>query len=118
MSSTLVQPARESSPSNGQVLDFSPAVDIYENEQEVLLLADTPGTTADQVSVDVEQDQLRLLARATTADGTAIEYRRLFRIGVAINPEGIVATLKNGILTLKLPKADAYRPRKIEVHAA
>lgn len=118
MSQTITQSDSQSRPLARQTLDFSPAVDIYENEHEVLLLADTPGTTPDQVSVDIEQDKLRLLAHATAADGTNIEYRRLFRIGVAINSQAIAATLKNGVLTIKLPKTEAYQPRKIEVHAA
>jgi HSP20 family molecular chaperone IbpA len=104
--------------SNGNVLDYSPPVDIYENEHELLLIADTPGTTKEQVSIDVEQDQLKLTAAATTPDGVNVEYRRLFRVGVAVDTQAISATLKNGVLTIRLPKAEAYRPRKIEVRAA
>jgi len=118
MSQAIVQPPSDRSESNGRVLDFAPAIDIYENEQEVVVVADTPGTTADQVSVDIEQNQLRLIARATAADGTNLEYRRLFRVGVAVDAQAIAATLKNGVLTIKLPKAEAYRPRKIDVRAA
>lgn len=103
---------------SSQVLDFAPAVDVYENENEILLTADTPGTTVDQVSVDLEQDQLRISARATATDGTNVEYRRAFRIGVMVDPKSIEATLKNGVLSVRLPKAEAARPRKIEVRAA
>jgi HSP20 family molecular chaperone IbpA len=119
MSQAIVQPNENSvETTNGQVLDFAPAVDIYENEQELLLYADAPGTTAEQVSVDLERDQLRIVAHATGADGTKIEYRRAFRIGVLVDSQAISATLKNGVLTVKMPKAEASRPRKIEVRAA
>ena len=103
---------------NSNVLDFTPAIDILENDQEVVLLADVPGTTADRVSIDVQHEQLKLVARAEAPDGATIEYRRLFRVGSAISAENITAQLTNGVLTLKLPKGDAYRPRKIAVQSS
>jgi len=118
MSQINVSSSPEARNESRQVLDFAPAVDVYENENEILLTADTPGTTVDQVSVDSEQDQLRISARAIATDGTNVEYRRAFRIGVAVDPKSIEATLKNGVLSVRLPKTEAARPRKIEVRAA
>jgi HSP20 family molecular chaperone IbpA len=118
MTQISVNSSPEARNENSQVLDFEPAVDVYENENEILLTADTPGTTADQVSVDLEQNQLRISARAIATDGTYIEYRRAFRIGVMVDPKSIEAVLKNGVLAVRLPKAEAARPRKIEVRAA
>lgn len=103
---------------NSSVLDFTPPVDIFENSEEILLLADVPGATAERVSIDVEREQLRLVAQASGSDGTTIEYRRLFRIGTGVSADRIDANLKDGVLTVKLPKSEAYKPRKIEVRAS
>jgi HSP20 family protein len=103
---------------------FTPAVDISETEAAITILADMPGVKPDGLSIDLEEGVL-------TIDGTVSEdpegedvllreyevgaFHRRFRLSNAIDQEKIDAALKDGVLTLTLPKTQAHRPRKIEV---
>lgn len=109
----------------------APAVDIYENEQEYLVLADLPGVPHDGVQIRFENGELSL--DASRQDGRqgdkqgdkqsdyvgteilAADYRRLFRIPETVDSEKIDAKLVNGVLHLVLPKASKARPRQISV---
>ncbi len=101
----------------------APAVDIYENEHEYLVLADLPGVPSDGVRIRFENGELSLDATRQNGDngeyiGTEIvaaDYRRLFRIPETVDSEKIDAQLKNGVLHLVLPKSSKARPRQISV---
>ncbi|HEY8506410.1 MAG TPA: Hsp20/alpha crystallin family protein [Gemmataceae bacterium] len=102
----------------------TPRVDIVEKEDELLLLADMPGVRPDDVDVRYENGELTLLGRrpAPPAAGRrafgnydVANYYRAFRIGENIAADQISAELKDGVLTLHLPKVEAVRPRKITV---
>lgn len=103
----------------------APAVDIYENEHEYLVLADLPGVPHDGVQIRFENGELSLDARrqAEQVDdyvGNEIQladYRRLFRIPETVDSEKIDAKLIHGVLHLVLPKASKARPRQISVKA-
>jgi HSP20 family protein len=104
---------------------IAPAVDIYENEHEYLVLADLPGVPHDGVQIRFENGELSLDARRNgeQADdyvGNEIQladYRRLFRIPETVDSEKIDAKLIHGVLHLVLPKASKARPRQISVKA-
>jgi HSP20 family protein len=105
---------------------FEPAVDIYETEDALTLVADLPGIAPEHVSTDLRENLLTITARSTNrptqwkpvyeefAEG---HYTRQFRLGQQIDQAKISAVMKDGVLTLTLPKADAARPRKIQVKA-
>jgi len=105
---------------------FIPAVDIYETDDEVILTADMPGVTADDLSIDLRENTLTLngeIAPFENADeeDIAIEYEvgryfRQFNISEAIDQDNIKADLKNGVLKLTLPKADKSKPKKIVIN--
>jgi len=102
-----------------------PRVDIYENREEFLLVADLPGVTSDALSINVENAELTLEAtRSSNTPGAVIvnehrdvDFRRAFLLPQGIDREKIDAELKNGVLRLHLPKSDALRPRQIQVRA-
>ena len=102
-----------------------PLVDIYENDEELLLVADVPGVTRDQISIDLEKNQLTLTARRDNdPPGTALgqewggrDYYRAFLVPQGIDADKITAELSNGVLRVHLPKSAAVRPRRIEVRA-
>ena len=104
----------------------TPAVDIYENENEILLYADMPGVNKDDVTVNIENGKLSISGiRRLAHQGVSnweefadIEYVRSFSIPQTINVENVAAKLKDGVLTLHLPKSEAAKPRVIEVKAA
>jgi HSP20 family molecular chaperone IbpA len=105
---------------------IAPAVDIYENEHEYLVLADLPGVPHDGVRIRFENGELSLDASRQDegkddyvgAEIVAADYRRMFRIPETVDSEKIDAKLQNGVLHLVLPKASKARPRQISVKAS
>jgi HSP20 family molecular chaperone IbpA len=98
---------------------IAPPVDIFENKDEILILADLPGVTPEALSVNVDKDQLTIEAhRAQVAsDERSFDYRRTFVVPRGLDADKISATLVNGVLKLTLPKPAALKPRQIEVKA-
>lgn len=103
-----------------------PAVDIYENENEIMLLADMPGVIKEDVSVNMDNGTLSLSGiRKIETSGSSIweefsdvEYVRSFSVPQTIEMERVEAELKDGVLKLHLPKSEAAKPRQIEINAA
>ena len=91
-----------------------PAVDIYENENELLLLADLPGVTKEQVNIQFEPERLTLEATRLVGDQT-ITYRRVFTVAPVFDADKVAARLERGVLRLTLGKSAAVRPRQIPV---
>jgi len=108
-------------------LVFTPAVDIFENEKDITLLADMPGVKAEGLNIDIREDTLTLDGDVQSPEGAdeddiLREYRtgkyyRQFTLSQVIDQGKIGAELKEGVLRLKLPKVEAATPRKIAVKA-
>jgi HSP20 family protein len=106
---------------------YRPNVDILERPDELVVLADIPGATGEDVDIHFEDGTLSLLAKVKPRqpDQTDFpvreygvgDYYRTFRVSEAIDPSKIAAEYADGVLTLHLPKAEAARPRKIQVKA-
>ena len=104
---------------------LSPAVDIVESEMGITLLADMPGVSKERLTVRVEGDNLTIEGRALIDVPENIEllhsevrtpnFRRTFTLSRDLDPEKIVATLRNGVLQLRIPKSEQARPKRIEV---
>jgi HSP20 family molecular chaperone IbpA len=98
-------------------------VDIYEDDQGLVVVADLPGVEPGALDVRVEQGVLTLQARAQTlAPGTPLhrEYEltgffRQFQLPEEIDTGRIEASLTQGVLTLRLPRAAPAQPRRIEI---
>lgn len=105
---------------------LAPLVDIYENNDEILLHAEMPGVQKDQISVNIDNGNLTLSGiRKLTSDGVTdwaefgdVEYQRVFSVPQSIDVERVKAELKDGVLALHLPKSEAAKPKTIEVKAA
>lgn len=103
---------------------FSPAVDIFENDKVITLLADIPGVARSDVEVVLEKRTLTLRAKGKSNPPTGYsplyaeyemgDYERSFVVSEEINPDAISATVRNGMLTLTLPKRTPDK-RQIEV---
>jgi HSP20 family protein len=107
-------------------LAYTPRVDVFETEMELLLFADLPGVKPEDVEMRFENGELilhgRCLPRQTGTDYLLQEYGvgdfyRAFAIAETIDGNKISAELKQGVLTVHLPKAEAVRPRRITVKA-
>jgi HSP20 family molecular chaperone IbpA len=104
---------------------FTPSVDILETEREIKLLADLPGVTSDNLSIDLRDNTLTLSADAE-AEGSSGEesivreyetgkYYRQFTLSEVIDQAKIDASLNDGVLRLILPKVEKATPRKVEI---
>jgi HSP20 family molecular chaperone IbpA len=100
-----------------------PPVDIYETRDGLILLADLPGVSKENLEVHVDDETLTIQAKAQhKVPGQPIyrEYElsnffRQFEVGDQIDAENIKAELKYGVLKLELPIAQSAKPKKVEV---
>jgi HSP20 family protein len=107
---------------------FQPLVDIYETPEELIVLADLPGVAPDGVDIRLENDELTIEAQVKPDDYQGLKplyveygvggYYRRFMLGETVDREGINAQLRNGVLAVRLPKAERARARRIAVQAA
>jgi len=125
MSNCLVN---NGSPTAAQTDDRSvtiaPRVDILETENEFLLVADMPGVKPDEIDLRFENGELTLHGSRPApftgkglahCDQPARDYQRTFTVSDTIQADNIGAEMKNGVLTVRLPKLEAVKPRKIAV---
>jgi len=107
-----------------RTVTVTPRVDILELEDEVLVLADLPGVKPDEVDVRFEKGGLTIHGRrqfghagreASLREYEAANYFRAFELAETIAADRIEAELKDGVLTVHLPKVEAVKPRKITV---
>ncbi|MEE4164465.1 MAG: Hsp20/alpha crystallin family protein [Desulfocapsaceae bacterium] len=102
-----------------------PLVDIYENDDEILLHAEMPGVRKDDIMVNIDNGRLtlsgtRLLGKQGAAEWEEfgdVEYQRAFSVPQTIDIEKVKAELKDGMLALHLPKSEAAKPRMVEITA-
>jgi HSP20 family molecular chaperone IbpA len=102
-----------------------PAVDVLEDETGITLMADLPGVSSDKLTVRVDGDTLQIegeLALDTPEgmEGAYAEiqvprYRRVFTLGRDLDTSKCDAALKDGVLKLRISKAEHAQPRRIEV---
>jgi HSP20 family protein len=106
---------------------FIPRADIYEVDDQIVIVADVPGAKEDAVEVTLEKNVLTINAfvEPVMPEGFALsyaeyergDYQRSFKLSSEIDQDKINATIKDGVLRLYLPKAGAARSRKIAVKA-
>lgn len=105
-----------------------PPVDVIENGTGIILYADLPGVSKDTLNVHVEADTLTIEGRLSLAVPEGLEvshaevslpgYRRTFTLSRELDTTKVSAEFKQGLLTLRIPKAESAQPRKIAVSVA
>ena len=105
---------------------WSPPVDIYETDDALVLVADVPGVSKDDVSIEIHQNTLMLRGqhkheadvkdehshRVERAYGT---FHRSFVLPTMMDQEKVQATYHDGVLELRLPKLEAAKPKRIAI---
>jgi len=104
---------------------YEPAeVDIFENKEGYVLLADMPGVKKDGLELTLEGNTLTIVGHraaeelkgnAVYRESRPVHYRRVFELDPAIDAAHIRASVDQGVLTLEMPKAERVKPRKISV---
>ena len=105
-----------------------PAVDIFEDKTGITVHADMPGVSRDRLDIQIDSDSLTITGdvgipapenmEAVYADVRSSRYQRSFSLSKELDSDSIEASLKNGVLTLRIPKREEHKPRKIEVKTA
>ncbi|MBM4089021.1 MAG: Hsp20/alpha crystallin family protein [Planctomycetes bacterium] len=105
-------------------LTYSPRIDIWETDDELVLYADLPGVSADNLEIQFENRELRIHGRVSPRHEKLSflygeygigDFFRTFTIGETVDADKISAELKDGVLTLHLPKTEAVKPRRVSV---
>jgi HSP20 family protein len=104
---------------------LTPPVDIFEDPNAITVLADMPGVQSGQLKIDLHNGVLTITGHAAASEGptevaVVQEYpsgtfQRSFTLSEAIDQEQIQATLKHGVLRLRLPKVERAKPRQIAI---
>lgn len=105
---------------------YQPNVDIFEQDDEIVLLADLPGVSPETIELDFEDGELSIKAHVESrqdADtkflvreyGTG-DYRRKFRVSEVVDAEQIKASYTDGVLAVHLPKTQAAKPRRVAIN--
>jgi HSP20 family molecular chaperone IbpA len=105
--------------------EMRPAVDIFEDDTGITLLADMPGVSKDRLDIQVDKDTLSIAGEvdlsmpegmeALYADIRSTRYERGFALSGEMDTEKIEAALRDGVLSLRIPKRAELQPRKIKV---
>jgi HSP20 family protein len=104
---------------------FVPPVDIYETTDNIIVEADMPGTDEKSIDITLEKGVLCIRGKVDLSQPKGMDlvyseyeigdFQRSFTLNDSINQDKIEANYKNGVLRLRLPKAEKVRPKKIEV---
>ena len=119
---------RRGVPAKAPVADFSPAIDIHEEKDALVVSAELPGLKREEIEISLDGDVLSLKGerkfekdeqnkkfhRVERSYGAFVRY---FQLPTTIDPEKIEAKLADGVLTLRLPKKDVVKAKKIELKA-
>jgi len=106
---------------------FVPPVDILETEEAIMVVADVPGVDENSLEITIEKNVLSLKGRVDSAvpQGYTLgfseygvgDFERVFTISNEVDREGVEASVKNGVLRLKLPKSKQALTKKVTVKA-
>lgn len=99
---------------------LAPFVDVHQKQDGYLVLADLPGVTRSDIAIRLEDNELTVEATrpGRSLGGTEVppkQYRRQFRVPEGIDATRVDARYESGVLRVTLPKAEAKKPRLIEV---
>ncbi len=111
-------------PAAARVDYIVPRVNLHQNADDYLLEVEMPGVGRDGVEITVEDGKLAIVGRraapadagrAVYRESDASDYRRVFDLDPSIDAEKVTARLEQGLLTVHLQKAEAAKPRKVQV---
>ncbi len=105
-----------------------PAVDVFEDETGITLLADLPGVSREGLHIHVEHDMLIIEGKAELEHPEAMEsvyaespspdFKRNFSLSRELDSQKVQASMTNGVLKLRIPKTEAAKPRRSQVRVA
>ena len=121
---TITKTAQATQPVVDNKTYTTPLVDIVETQDAYVLEAEMPGVTKSGVELLLERNELTIVGHRAPASSSAqvivcesktADFRRVFELDPSIDTQKIDARMEQGVLTLRLPKSEAVKPRKIMV---
>lgn len=119
-----------SRPTPGAAVEASlmPPVDVFEDASGITLRADLPGVPKDKLTLQMEAGTLTIEGEVSVelppgmesshAEVSLPRYRRVFSLSKELDPDKVSAEFRNGVLRLRIPKAEHAQPRRIEIEVA
>ena len=109
------------------VSGWNPVVDIYENDDGIVVKAELPGVKKEDIKVDVEGRYMTLKGERSSENEVKEDkfyrrersygrFKRVFTLPVEIDPKAIKAEYKDGVLNITIPKPEERKPKQITVH--
>jgi len=109
--------------------DWRPIVDIFDSEKAIVINAELPGVTRDNITLDVKENTLTLKGERKTDEEVKKDnfyrmercfgtFERAFTLPSTVDPEKITANFKDGILRIEIPKPAEKRPKQISINVA
>jgi HSP20 family protein len=107
--------------------NWNPVVDIYDNDDSVVIKADLPGLSKDDITIDLENQTLTVKGERSLENEVKEEnyyrrerafgkFHRAFTVPAEVNPDQIKANFKDGVLKIEIPKPEEQQPKQITVH--
>lgn len=112
-----------------EMTSWVPSTEVVDSPEEIVVTAETPGINRDDVEIEIEEDMLRIHGekreekehveekdgKVTVSERRYGSFSRVFSLPSSVDVEEVTAEMKNGVLTIRLPKTEMARGRKIEV---
>jgi HSP20 family protein len=119
-------PTRTAGSEGENLWNWNPAVDVYDNEDTLVIKAELPGVEKDQIHIDVQGSVLTLKGERTLENEVKEEhyyrrersygrFQRSFMLPVKTDPDSVKAEFKDGVLNIRVPKPEQHKPKKITV---
>lgn len=107
--------------------DWRPVVDIYDSENAIVINAELPGVTKENITLDVKENILTIKGERKIEEAVRNEhyyrqercfgsFERAFTLPSAIDPARITANFKDGVLRVEIPKPDEKKPKQIRIN--
>ena len=123
----MKQPPANREAAATEVAVLIPPVDVFEDESGITVKADLPGVSRENLSIRVDGETLTIEGRVSLGEAHKLEvvyaeirvaqYKRSFVLSRELDTSKIDATIKNGVLDLRVPKLERAKPRRIAVRA-
>jgi HSP20 family molecular chaperone IbpA len=127
VTTTKESASMDQSKAREEQLVLRPLVDIFEDAHGITVQAEMPGVSRDRLNIQADRNNLTIEGDAVIdmpagmeaiyADVQATRYARSFVLSGELETDAIDAKMKDGVLTIRIPKRSEFRPRKIEVKA-
>lgn len=125
MSNAVSTPSKESTAPAREEAALLPPVDVIEDSTGITLYADMPGVPKDKLNLRIEGDTLSIDAEVSLAVPQGMEashaevqlarYRRAFTLSKELDPGKVSAELSQGVLRVRIPKAEHAQPRRVQI---